>query len=83
MGSREAVAGAVFGAFAMVAVSVVFAWLTSGPDHEDWSHAAIAMSPFAALFGGAAGATCGLLVRVTRPRSSRQTEPQSRNRKRR
>ena len=69
MGSREAIAGAFFGALAMVAVSVVFAWLTSGPAHEDWSHSAIALTPFAALFGAAAGAVTGLLVRVTRPAS--------------
>ena len=61
MGSREAVAGAFFGAVAMVVVSVVFAWLTSGPAHEDWSHSAVALPPFAALFGAAAGAVGGLL----------------------
>jgi len=71
MGSREAVGGAVFGAFAMVVVTVVFAWFTSGPDHEDWIHSAVALGPFAVIFGVAAGAVGGLLLRVTRPPAHR------------
>ena len=71
MGSREAVSGAVFGAFVMVVVSVAFAWFTTGPDHTDWTHSAIALSPFAALFGAAAGAVAGLLLRITRPPARR------------
>ena len=83
MGSREAVSGAVFGAFAMVVVSIAFAWFTSGPDHQDWSHSAIALAPFAALFGAAAGAVGGLLLRVTRPPAQRSPYTTRRDREKR
>jgi NhaP-type Na+/H+ or K+/H+ antiporter len=83
MGSREAVSGAVFGAFAMVVVSIAFAWFTSGPDHQDWTHSAIALAPFAALFGAAAGAVGGLLLRVTRPPARRSPYTTRRDRDRR
>jgi ribose/xylose/arabinose/galactoside ABC-type transport system permease subunit len=83
MGSREAVSGAVFGAFVMVVVSVVLAWFTSGPDHTGWTHSAIALSPFAALFGAAAGAVGGLLLRVTRPPARRTPYTSRRDREKR
>ena len=82
MGTREAISGAVFGAFVMVAVSLVFAWVATGPDHQDWSRMAIAMAPFAAVFGALAGAVGGLLVRVTRPHSRRTSEQSARPEKR-
>ncbi|HET6987407.1 MAG TPA: hypothetical protein VFI00_12360 [Kribbella sp.] len=82
MGSREAVSGAVFGAFVMVVVAIVFAWFTSGPDHQDWTHSAIALSPFAAIFGAAAGAVGGLLLRVTRPPARRSPYTNRRDRSR-
>jgi NhaP-type Na+/H+ or K+/H+ antiporter len=75
MGSRETLSGAVFGAFAMVVVSIALAWFTSGPDHQDWTHSAIALTPFAALFGAAAGAVGGLLLRITRPPAQRSPHP--------
>ena len=74
--------GAVFGAFVMVAVAIVFAWVTSGPDHQDWTHAAVAMGPVAAIFGAAAGAVGGLLLRVTRPPSRRSQYTSRRDRSR-
>jgi ribose/xylose/arabinose/galactoside ABC-type transport system permease subunit len=83
MGSREAVSGAVFGAFVMAVVSVAFAWFASGPDHQDWSRSAIALTPFAALFGAAAGAVGGLLLRVTRPPARRSPYTTRRDRDRR
>ena len=83
MGSREAVSGAVFGAFVMVVVSVVLAWFTGGPDHTGWTHSAIALSPFAALFGAAAGAVGGLLLRVTRPPARRTPYTSRRDREKR
>ena len=71
MGSREAVSGAVFGAVGLGVVSVAVAWFTSGPHHPHWTPSAIALSPFAALFGAAAGAVAGLLLRITRPPARR------------
>jgi hypothetical protein len=71
VGSREAVAGAFFGAVVMVAVSVVFARLAGGPGDEDWTHSAVLLAPFAAIFGAVAGAVGGLILRVTRPPARR------------
>ena len=83
MGSREAMAGAVFGAFVMAVVAIAFTWFTSGPDHQGWAHSAIALGLLAAIFGAAAGALGGLLVRVSRPPSRRSPYTSRRDRNRR